>query len=76
MGIANDVLAKDDSEINHDIMVLSLHETAQNNNLKFNPDRIQFKRRDCRFLWKLLTQEGMSVDQKKVDATRQMDTMQ
>ena len=42
-GIAADVLAEGDSEINHDITVLSLLDTALNNNLKFSPDKIQFK---------------------------------
>ena len=39
--IADDIFSKGNSEINHDIAVLSLLETAQNNNLKFNPDKIQ-----------------------------------
>ena len=51
MGIADDVLAKGGSETNHDIVVLSLLETVQNNNLKFNPDRDQFKKRECKFFW-------------------------
>ena len=36
-------LAKGDSEINHDKVFLSLLETAQNNSLKLNPDKIEFK---------------------------------
>ena len=39
-GIGDDVLAKGDSDINHDIVVLILPETAQNNNVKFNPEKI------------------------------------
>ena len=42
-GTADDVMAKGDNVINHDRAVLSLLETTQNNNLKFNPDKIQFK---------------------------------
>ena len=49
-GIADDVLAKGHSEINHDIAVLSLPEAAQNNYLKYNPDKIQFNTRKYRFL--------------------------
>ena len=37
-GIADDVLAKGDSTMNHDLSVFSLLEAVQNNNLKFNPD--------------------------------------
>ena len=39
----------DDSEINNDIAVLSLPETAQNNNMKVNSDKIQFKTVDFNF---------------------------
>ena len=39
-GIKDNVVAKGDSEINHDIAVLSLLEAAQNNNLKFKPGKI------------------------------------
>ena len=49
-GIVNDVPAKEDSETNHDIAVLSLLETAFNINLKFNHDKIQLKTRECKFL--------------------------
>ena len=44
--IADDVLAKGESERNYDIAVLSLLETGQNNNLKYDPDKdsIQDKR--------------------------------
>ena len=60
----------------HNIAVLSLLETAQSNNLKFNSDKIQFKMKECKFFGQLLTPEGMSIDQKKVDATRKMDAWQ
>ena len=62
---ADDVLAKRDSEINHYIAVLSLPQTAQNNNLKFNLDKIQFKIRESKFSGQLLTPDGMHVDPKK-----------
>ena len=47
-GIADDVLAKGDDETGHDVTFLSLLETAQSNNLKFNPNKIQFKMKECR----------------------------
>ena len=49
-GIADNILTKKDGEINHDMAVLSLLETAQNKKLKFIPNKIQFKRRECKFL--------------------------
>ena len=39
--IADDVPSKGDSEMNHDIAVFSLLETAQQDNLKFKHDKIQ-----------------------------------
>ena len=68
-GIADDVLATGDSEINHDVAVLSLLKTGWNNNLNFNLDKIHFKTRECK-LFGQFTQVSMSVDPKKVDAIR------
>ena len=72
-GIADDVLSKGNDETGHDVAVLSLHKTAQSNNLKFNPDKIEFKMKECKFFVQLLIQEGMSINQKEVNATRKMD---
>ena len=70
IGIADDVIAKGDNETSHDVAVLSLFETAWSDNLKFNPDKIQFNTNECRFFGQLLIPEGMSIDQKKVDDIR------
>ena len=51
----DDVLAKGDDETSHDVAVLNLLKTAQSNNLKFNPDDIQFKMKECEFFGQLLT---------------------
>ena len=60
------MFVRGDSEINHDLAVLSLLETAQNNNLRFNPDVIQFKTQKYVFYRQLLISDGMNVDPKKV----------
>ena len=49
-GKAEDILAKGGSEINDDTAVISLLQTAKNNILRFNPDKIQFKKREQVFL--------------------------
>ena len=49
-GIADDILAKGHSKMNHYMAVLSLLEATQNSNLKFNPDKIQFKTKIASFL--------------------------
>ena len=65
-GTADDVLAKGDDEISHDVPVLSLLEMAQSNNHKVNPDKIQFKTNECKFFGQLLTPEGMNNDPKNL----------
>ena len=56
-------------EINHDIAALSLLERAKNDNLKFNPDKIQFKTR-VQVFGQFLTPDGISTGPKKVDIIR------
>ena len=75
-GIADDVLAKGDDETSYDVSVLSIPKTAWSDNLKFNLNKIQFKMKECKFLLLLLTQEGMSIDQKKVSAIRKSNAPQ
>ena len=74
-GIADDVLAKGDDETSHDVPVLSLLKTAWSNNLKFSPDKVQFKTIECKFFGQLLTQVGMSINLKKVSPIRKMDAL-
>ena len=71
-GIADDLLAKGDSEVSHDLAVFSLLGTAQSNNLKFNTDKIQFKMKECKFFGQLLTMEEMSINLRINIAIRQM----
>ena len=73
--IADDVLAKGDDKTNHDVAILSLLKTAQSNNLKLNPDKRQFKMKECRFFGQLLIPEGMSINQKKINAISKMDVL-
>ena len=70
---AVDVLAKGDYKTSHDVAVFSLLKTAQSNNLKFNSNKIHLKMKECKFFGQLLTQEDMSINQKKVDVIRKMD---
>ena len=47
-GIADDFFGQEDTEIYHDITVLSLLKTAGNNSLKF---KIQFMMKKCKYFW-------------------------
>ena len=72
-GIADDVYWPRETEINHNIAVLSLLKTAQSNNLKFNATKVLSKMRECKFFGQLLMPEEMNINPKKVDAIRQME---
>ena len=43
---------------------------AKSNNLRFNPEKIQVKMKECKFFWQLLTPESMNINLKKVDIIR------
>ena len=71
-GIADNILTHGETEIQHDGRLLTLLETARINNLSLNPDKIQFKSTDCKFLVHRLTPEGLKPDPEKVKAIVQM----
>ena len=56
----------------HDVSVLKLLETARMNGIKFNPKKLQFKSSKCEFFGHTLTPEGMKIDDRKVEAIKQM----
>ena len=56
----------------HDVNLLRLLETARMNGIKFNPKRLQFKSTKCEFFGHTLTPEGMKIDDRKVEAIKQM----
>ena len=71
-GCVDDVLAKGADSKDHDVNVLRLLETARMNGIKFNPKKLQFKSTKCEFFGHTLTPEGMKIDDRKVDAIKQM----
>ena len=72
-GITDNVLTKGNNEISHEEAVLSLLKAAKCSYLKLNTGKIWFKTKECKFFGQLFTQEGMSINPKKVSAIRQMD---
>ena len=67
-GIADDILTHGETEIQHDGRLPTLLETARMNNLSLNPDKIQFKSKDCKFFGHRLTPEGLKPDPEKIKA--------
>ena len=49
-GIVDDILTHGETEVQHDGRLLTLLKTARMNNSSLNPDKIQFKSADCKFL--------------------------
>ena len=76
LGIADDIVIHNATENTHDGTVLVLCETARLNNLSLNSKKMQFKSTDCKFFGHRLTQDGIKVDLKKIEAIIQMDPPQ
>ena len=75
-GLADNVLAKGDSEQIHDTVMLNLLDTASSNNIKFNPRKLQFKTQQCKFFGHFLTPKGILIDPQRVDAINCMEPPQ
>ena len=74
--IADDIVIHGATENTHDGTVLVLCKTARLNNLSLNSMKKQFKSTDCKFFGHRLTQDGIRVDPKKMEAIIQMDPPQ
>ena len=72
LGIRNDIVIHGATENTHDGTVFILCETARLNNLSLNSKKMQFKSTDCKFFRHRLTQDGIKVDPKKIEAIIQM----
>ena len=71
-GCVDDVLTRGVDSKDHDVNLLRLLETARMNGIKFNPKKLQFKSTKCEFFGHTLTPEGMKIDDRKVEAIKQM----
>ena len=71
-GIADDTFIFDTIETNHDDHILSVLNTARKNNIRFNPEKFQFKVAEASFLGMKWTPKGLKVDEKKVQAMAKM----
>ena len=67
-GIADDIVTHDTTENEQDGRVLALCKTAKMNNLSLNPEKMQFKSRDCKFFRHRIITNGIGVDPKKIGA--------
>ena len=68
----DDILTRGIDSKDHDVNLLRLLETARMNWIKFNPKKLQFKTTECEFFGQTLTPMGMKIDDRKVEAVKQM----
>ena len=71
-GCVDDMLVRGVDSKDHDVNLLRLLERARMNGIKFNPKKLQFKTTECEFFGQTLTTVGMKIDDKKVEAVKQM----
>ena len=71
-GCIDDILTRGVDSRDHDENLLQLLETARMNVIKLNPRVLQFKTTKCDFFGQTITPEGMKVDDKKIEAIKQM----
>ena len=56
------------AEANHDVNVIALMERAIAKDLRFNPTKFQFKKKEIKFVGHTITADGIKTDPEKVDA--------
>jgi hypothetical protein len=76
--IADDILiygegdTKEEAQQDHDRRFVALMERCIKENIKLNPDKVQFKLKEVKFMGNLLSEAGMKADPDKISAITQM----
>lgn len=63
---------RDEANRQHDLNVFALMKRAQERNLKFNPQKIQFKLPKITFMGHVISEQGVEPDPSKVKAINNM----
>ena len=72
IGIADDIVIYGENEIEHDASFITLCETARDNGLKLNANKLQIKSNDCKFFGHKLTPDSLKADKSKIEAIVKM----
>ena len=75
-GIADDTFVYGKGKNDHDQHILNTLDTARENNMKFNPDKFQFKVNELFFFGLTWTAQGLKPDEKKVKCIVDMQSPQ
>ncbi|CAB3987537.1 Hypothetical predicted protein, partial [Paramuricea clavata] len=71
-GIADDTFIYGKNEAEHDQRIIDVLETARKNNVRFNPDKFQFKVEEASFFGLTWTPGGIKPDEHKIKSIRDM----
>ena len=66
--IADDMIIAAATEEEHDLILLKVLKRAREQNIKFNPSKIQFKKSEVFYMGNVLTEHGVRPDRVKVTA--------
>ncbi len=72
-GIADNTFIHGKDEASHDQNILNILEQARANNIRFNPDKFQFKVEEASFFGLKWSPNGIKPDEKKVKSITAMD---
>lgn len=72
----DDMLIVANTEEDHDRIFLKVIERAKQNNVHFNPNKIQFKRRSVKFLGHIYSESGKTIDPERVEAITSLKSPQ
>lgn len=68
----DDVLISGDTEDDHDMAMQEVIKRAWKNNIKFNPEKIQYKEHKVIFMGQVISKEGMEINGKYSDPIAEM----
>jgi hypothetical protein len=72
----DDILIATETEEEHDQIVQQVIETAKEMNIKFNKKKLQYKRKEVKFLGLIFKAEGMTLDQERINAIECLENPQ
>jgi len=72
--VADDMIVAAATELEHDVIVAKIMERARTHNVKFNPDKIQYKVNKVNFMGHVITPQGVRADDGKIQAIVNMPT--
>lgn len=70
--IADDMIIAGKDEIEHDQILKKVMDRANDKNVKFNPDKLQFKVKEVKYMGGIIGSDGLKADPEKIRAINDM----